>query len=88
MYDGPVAAFSAESSDNACLQADTDADGKTYHSTLGVSMSASQADIRQAYRRLAGRWHPDKWARFSKVQQDLATAQFAQIAEAYANLTK
>ena len=73
--------------DNACFQAHTDVDGKTYHSVLGVSESASQADIRKAYRRLAARWHPDKWASCSKPEQDLATIQFAQIAEAYGNLT-
>ena len=77
-----------EEGDNACFfQAQTDADGRTYHSILGVSMSASRADIRHAYRKLAGRWHPDKWAGGSKVEQDTATQKFAHIAEAYANLT-
>lgn len=68
-------------------QGHTDANGTAYHSILGLSESASQADIRQAYRRLAGRWHPDKWASCNKSEQDFATTQFAQIAEAYANLT-
>lgn len=76
-----------DDSGSACFQAHTVADGKKYHSILGVSESASPAHIRQAYRRLAGRWHPDKWASCNKSEQDFATTQFAQIAEAYANLT-
>ena len=33
--------------------------GKSYYDILGVSRSASEKDIRQAYRRLARRHHPD-----------------------------
>jgi DnaJ-class molecular chaperone len=30
------------------------------YDVLGVTASASAADIRQAFRRLAARWHPDR----------------------------
>jgi DnaJ-class molecular chaperone len=30
------------------------------YDVLGVASSASAADIRQAFRRLAARWHPDR----------------------------
>ena len=33
---------------------------RDYYHVLGLSSSASQADIRHAYRRLAMRWHPDR----------------------------
>lgn len=32
----------------------------SFYDTLGVSKSATQADIKSAYRRLALKWHPDK----------------------------
>ena len=33
---------------------------RDYYHVLGLNSSASQADIRHAYRRLAMRWHPDR----------------------------
>ncbi|RDX70039.1 DnaJ-like subfamily B member 6 [Mucuna pruriens] len=60
--------------------------GSCYYSVLGIRRDASFSDIRTAYRKLAMRWHPDKWA------QNPATAgeakwRFQQIQEAYSVLS-
>jgi DnaJ-class molecular chaperone len=54
---------------------------KDYYSTLGVRRNASEKEIKQAYRRLARRYHPD-------VNPGDATAEqkFKEISEAYAVL--
>jgi curved DNA-binding protein len=51
-----------------------------YYETLGVSRSASEAEINKAYRKLARKYHPD----VSKEKG--AEEKFKQIAEAYAVL--
>ena len=33
--------------------------GKDYYGTLGVNRDASEREIKQAYRRLARKYHPD-----------------------------
>ena len=50
----------------------------TYYETLGVSKNASEKDIRQAYRRLARKHHPDL-----NPNDEEAERQFKKINEAY-----
>lgn len=52
---------------------------KDYYATLGVAKSASQKDIKSAYRRLARKWHPD--ANPDKPKE--AEEKFKEISEAY-----
>lgn len=49
-----------------------------YYSLLGVNKSASQADIKKAYRKLAVKYHPDK-----NPDNKEAEEKFKQISEAY-----
>jgi molecular chaperone DnaJ len=52
---------------------------KDYYETLGVEKSASKDDIKKAFRKLAGQYHPDK-----KTGDE---AKFKEISEAYAVLS-
>lgn len=53
---------------------------KNYYKILGVSRSASQKEIKKAYRELALRWHPDK---VSPEEKEQAENMFQDIGEAY-----
>lgn len=50
---------------------------RDYYDVLGVSKSASAAELKKAYRKLALQWHPDR----NKTSQ--ATEKFKEINEAY-----
>ncbi|GAB2277399.1 hypothetical protein Dimus_012104 [Dionaea muscipula] len=60
--------------------------GCCYYSVLGVRRDASFSDIRTAYRKLALKWHPDRWASRPSSVAGEAKRRFQQIQEAYSGI--
>ena len=58
------------------------------YQTLGVDPGAGQDEIRQAYRRLAAQYHPDKAAHLGEELRLLAEQKFKAIQAAYDTLRK
>jgi molecular chaperone DnaJ len=56
---------------------------KDYYEILGVSKSASESEIKKAYKRLAMKYHPDK----NQDNKAEAEAKFKEVKEAYEILT-
>ena len=50
---------------------------------LGVNITSSELQIKAAYRRMAGQWHPDRLERSSEEARRFATEQMAAINAAY-----
>jgi DnaJ-class molecular chaperone len=53
--------------------------GKDYYSILGLSRGANENDIRNAYKKLAMKWHPDK----NVNNKEAAESKFKEVSEAY-----
>ncbi|KAJ3847154.1 DnaJ domain-containing protein [Lentinula lateritia] len=54
-----------------------------YYAILGITQSASQDDIRTAYKKESLRTHPDRLVNASPAQKKLATERFQAVADAY-----
>lgn len=58
------------------------------YTVLGVSRDTAPEDIKQAYRRLAGQYHPDKVSHLGEEFRELAEKRFKEIQQAYQLLQK
>jgi len=56
------------------------------HRILGLDDHASDLEIKQAYRRLANQYHPDKVAHLGREFRELAEIKFKEIQRAYQEL--
>lgn len=56
---------------------------RTYYDILGVSTTASQEEIKKAYRQKAVELHPDKHANASEQEKKKVTEAFQQVQKAY-----
>ena len=56
--------------------------------TLGISPEATDSEVKSAFKRLAVRFHPDKYATESQDVQHAAEEKFKQVNEAYQRIRK
>lgn len=63
-------------------------DLKADYEVLGVEESASDEEVKKAYRKLAIRYHPDKVASMGEEYQKGAKEKFQRLQEAYDNIKK
>ena len=62
-------------------------DNKGYYKTLEVPENATDDQIRSQYKRLALKWHPDRWVNGTDEEKKTAEDNFKKINEAYSVLS-
>ena len=63
------------------------ANKRDYYEVLGVAKTASADEIKSAYRKLALKWHPDRWVNGTDAEKKAAEDNFKEAAEAYSILS-
>ena len=63
------------------------ANKRDYYEVLGVDKKASADEIKSAYRKLALKWHPDRWVSGTDAEKKTAEENFKEAAEAYSILS-
>ena len=59
------------------------AEKRDYYEVLGIQKGASEDDIKQAYRKAALKWHPDRWVSGTDAEKKTAEEKFKEASEAY-----
>ncbi len=60
---------------------------RDYYEVLGVSKDASIDDIKSAYKKMALKWHPDRWVNGTEQEKKSAEEKFKEASEAYSVLS-
>ena len=60
---------------------------RDYYEVLGVSKTASADEIKSAYRKMALKWHPDRWVDGTDAEKKTAEEKFKEASEAYTVLS-
>ncbi len=63
------------------------AEKRDYYEVLGIQKGASDDDIKQAYRKAALKWHPDRWVSGTDAEKKNAEEKFKEASEAYSVLS-
>ncbi len=63
------------------------AEKRDYYEVLGLQKGASEDDIKQAYRKAALKWHPDRWVNGTDEEKKTAEEKFKEASEAYSVLS-
>lgn len=63
------------------------AEKRDYYEVLGLQKGASADEIKSAYRKLALKWHPDRWVNGSDEEKKNAEEKFKEASEAYSVLS-
>lgn len=56
---------------------------KDLYGILGVNKTATDDELKKAFRKLSLKWHPDKWLTKSEKEQKDAEEKFKEVSEAY-----
>ena len=63
------------------------AEKRDYYEVLGLSKGAGTDEIKNAYRKAALKWHPDRWVNGSDEEKKTAEEKFQEASEAYSVLS-
>lgn len=59
------------------------AEKRDYYEVLGIDKNASVDDIKSAFKKMALKWHPDRWINGTDEEKKTAEEKFKEASEAY-----